>query len=90
MLQNLGRIFLAIIVPIYLGYVRASLNVFDVYLILAASWSLWAYGQPGPRELWESGGIIAVLKGWFVMVFAILLVAGPAYGVGYLIARFLS
>ena len=88
-LQILGRVFLAILVPTYLGYVGASLNIFDVYLLVAASWSLWAYGQPGPQELWESGGIIAIIKGWLVMVFAILLVAGPAYGIGYLIAKYL-
>ncbi|WP_309774475.1 hypothetical protein [Nitrobacter vulgaris] len=87
-LQILGRVFLAILVPTYLGYVGASLNMFDVYLLVAASWSLWAYGQPGPQELWESGGIIAIIKGWLVMVFAILLVAGPAYGIGYLIAKY--
>lgn len=90
MLQILGRVVLTIIVPIYLGYIGATLNVFDIYLLLAASWSLWAYGQPGPQQLWESGGIIAIMKGWIVMAFAILLVAGPAYGVGYLIAKFLS
>ncbi|WP_425905793.1 hypothetical protein [Nitrobacter sp. TKz-YC02] len=88
MLQILGRVFLAILVPTYLGYVGASLNIFDIYLLVAASWSLWAYGRPGPQELWGSGGIIAIIKGWLVMVFAILLVAGPAYGIGYLIAKY--
>ncbi|WP_292962948.1 hypothetical protein [Nitrobacter sp.] len=87
-LQILGRVFLAILVPTYLGYVGASLNIFDIYLLVAASWSLWAYAQPGPQQLWASGGIIAILKGWLVMVFAILLVAGPAYGIGYLIAKY--
>ncbi len=90
MLQFLGRIFLAIIVPIYLGYVGASLNTFDIYLLLATSWSFWAYAQPGPQQLWQSGGWAGVLKGWLLMAIAVLLVAGPAYGVGYLIARLLS
>jgi hypothetical protein len=28
-----------------------------------------------------------VLKGWLLMAIAVLMAAGPAYGVGYLIAR---
>lgn len=87
LMSSLGRVFLALLVPTALGHAHASLNVFDVYLMIAASWSLWAYGQPGPQELWESGGIIAIIKGWLVMVFAILLVAGPSYGLGYLISK---
>jgi hypothetical protein len=86
-LQILGRVFLTIIVPLYGGYVGTSLNTFDIYLVLAASWSLWAYGQPGPQQLWQSGGWAGVLKGWLLMAVAVLLVAGPAYGIGYLIAR---
>jgi hypothetical protein len=31
------------------------------------------------------GGWAGVLKGWLVMVLAVLLMAGPAYGIGYLI-----
>lgn len=87
MFQLFGRAFLTILVPIYLGYIRASLNVFDVYLLVAASWSLWAYGQPGPQVLSQKGGWAAVLKGWLLMVIAVLLVAAPSYGIGYLIAK---
>jgi hypothetical protein len=86
-LHLIGRIVLTIVVPLYLGYLGASLNIFDIYLVLAAAWSLWAYGQPGPQLLWDTGGPIGVLKGWLVMAIAVLFVAAPAYGVGYLIAR---
>jgi hypothetical protein len=86
-LQILGRVFLAIIIPLYGGYVGTSLNTFDIYLVLAASWSLWAYGRPGPQELWQTGGWAGVLKCWRLMAIAILLVAAPAYGIGYLIAK---
>ncbi|MBN9146870.1 MULTISPECIES: hypothetical protein [unclassified Nitrobacter] len=87
MLQILGRVFLTIVIPIIGGYLGTSLNTFDIYLLLATSWSFWAYAQPGPRELWQTGGWAGVLKGWLLMAIAILMVAGPAYGVGYLIAR---
>ncbi|WP_245269889.1 hypothetical protein [Nitrobacter hamburgensis] len=86
-LNIVGRVFLTVIIPLYGGYVGTSLNTFDIYLVLAASWSLWAYGQPGPQQLWQTGGWAGVLKGWLLMAVAILLVAGPAYGVGYLITR---
>ena len=85
MLQILGRVFLTIIIPLYGGYIGTSLNTFDIYLVLAAAWSLWAYGHPGPQELWKTGGWAGVFKGWLVMVLAVLLMAGPAYGIGYLI-----
>jgi hypothetical protein len=84
-LQILGRVFLTIIIPLYGGYIGTSLNTFDIYLVLAASWSLWAYGHPGPQELWKTGGWAGVFKGWLVMVLGVLLTAGPAYGIGYLI-----
>ena len=89
-LQILGRVFLTIIVPLYGGYLGTSRTTFDIYLALAAAWSLWAYGHPGPHQLWQAGGFVGVLKGWLLMMVAVLLVAAPAYGVGYLIAGFLN
>jgi len=34
-----------------------------------------------------TGGWAGVLKGWLLMAIAVLLVAAPAYGIGYLIAK---
>jgi hypothetical protein len=86
-LQIFGRVFLTIIVPLYGGYVGASSTNLFIYVLLAAAWSLWAYGQPGPQQLWKTGGLIGVLKGWIVMSAAVLIGAGPAFAIGYFIFR---
>jgi hypothetical protein len=86
-LQMLGRVLVTIIAPLYGGHVGASsANLFS-YVLLAAAWCLWAYGQPGPQQLWKTGGLIAILKGWIVMSAAVLIVAGPAFAIGYFILR---
>jgi len=86
-LQIFGRAFLTIIVPLYGGYVGAPVANLFLYVLLAAGWSLWAYGQPGPKQLWAMGGLIGVLKGWLVMSVVVLIGAGPAFAIGYFIAK---
>lgn len=86
-LQIVGRVFITIIVPLYGGHVGASSDSLFIYVLFAGAWSLWAYGQPGPRQLWETGGVAGVLKGWVVMSAAVLICAGPAFAIGYFILR---
>ena len=87
MLQIFGRAFLTIIVPLYGGYIGAPVANLLIYVFLAAAWSLWAYGQPGPSQLWKVGGLIALLKGWLIMAVVVLIGAGPAFAIGYFIAK---
>ena len=87
MLQLLGRILITIVAPLYGGYIGASADTLFIYILLASAWSLWAYGQPGPQELWKIAGWIGVLKGWIVMSAAVLIVAGPAFAIGYFVLR---
>jgi hypothetical protein len=86
-LQILGRILITIVAPLYGGYIGASADTLFIYILLAGAWSLWAYGQPGPQQLWQTAGWIGVLKGWIVMSAAVLIVAGPAFAIGYFVLR---
>jgi len=86
-LQIVGRILITIAAPLYGGYIGASADALFVYILLAGAWSLWAYGQPGPQQLWQTAGWIVVLKGWIVMSAAVLIVAGPAFAIGYFVLR---
>jgi hypothetical protein len=86
-LQLLGRVLVTIIVPLYGGYLGLTAGNLFTYVLLAAAGCLWAYGQPGPQQLWNAGGLIAVMKGWMVMSAAVLIVAGPAFAVGYFVIR---
>ncbi len=87
MLQLLGRIVITIVVPFYGGHLGLTAANLFTYVLIAAAWCLWAYGQPGPQQLWKTGGLIAVMKGWIVMSAAVLIVAGPAFAIGYFIFR---
>lgn len=84
-LQILGRVLITIVAPLYGGYIGVSADTLFIYILLAGAWSLWAYGQPGPQELWKIAGWIGVLKGWIVMSAAVLIVAGPAFAIGYFV-----
>jgi hypothetical protein len=86
-LQILGRVLITIVAPLYGGYIGASADTLFIYILLAGAWSLWAYGQPGPQQLWQTAGWIGVLKGWIVMSAAVLIVAGPAFAIGYFVLR---
>jgi len=86
-LQVFGRVFLTILVPLYGGYVGAPIANLLIYVLIAAAWSLWAYGQPGPKQLWEMGGAIGVLKGWLIMSVVVLIGACLAFAVGHFIAK---
>jgi hypothetical protein len=87
MLHIASRVFFTILVPLYGGYVGAPTINLLIYVLVAAAWSLWAYGQPGPKTLWKMGGLIGVAKGWLIMAVVVLIGAAPAFAVGYFIAR---
>ena len=86
-LQIVVRIFLTVLVPLYGGYADASRNDLMIYVLIAAAFSLWAYGQPGPQQLWQTGGVAGVIKGWLVMSAAVLIIAAPAFAIGYYVLR---